>query len=75
MGQKVVDDKIDRYLSGFVNKISDGHPYHLYIGRAPELGTLRFHNVNQDDNVHVQYPVIISKKIVQLSINHKLKAP
>ena len=35
-GQKVVDKKIDRYLLGFVMKISDGHPYHLYIKRTPQ---------------------------------------
>ena len=27
--------KIDRCLLGFVMKISDGHPYHLYIKRTP----------------------------------------
>ena len=27
--------KIDRYLLGFVMKISDRHPYHVYIGRPP----------------------------------------
>ena len=36
--------------------------------------TLRFHNVSQDGNVHIQYSVIISKKKVKPSINHKLKA-
>ena len=34
-GQNVVDVKFYRYLLGFVMKISDGHPYHLHIGRTP----------------------------------------
>ena len=39
------------------------------------IGALRFHNMSKDGNVHIQYSEIIIKKRMQLSINHKLKAP
>ena len=42
--------------------------------RCKKLGTLRFHNVSHEGNVHIQYPVIISDKRAQPSINKKLKA-
>ena len=36
--------KIDRYLSGFVMKVSNGHPYYLYIERPPVVSTVIFHH-------------------------------
>ena len=49
-------------------------PKQKILDRTLTLRTLRFHRVSHDGNVHVQYPVIIVKKRVQPSINHKLKA-
>ena len=36
------------------------------------IGTLRFHNMGQDEKDHIEYSVIASKKRVQPIINHKL---
>ena len=36
----MVDEKLTgKYLTGFVTKVSNGHPYHLHIGRTPGIET------------------------------------